>query len=71
MQSRRRFLAFSTALTFVPLLPLGAATQVVGVYRRSIGETVVTALLDGALAIDPALLDGIDAETSAALLEAA
>lgn len=68
MSSRRQFLAASAAFSLVPLLPLGAATQVLGVYRRSIGEATVTALLDGAIDIDPAVLVGSDAETNARLL---
>lgn len=72
MPSRREVLALSAALSLVPLARLGAATQVVGVYRRGVGEITVTALLDGVLGLHPdQLLSGSDPETNARLLRAA
>ena len=68
MQTRREFIALSAAFGLVPLAGAGAATQVAGVYRRGIGDITVTALLDGYLALDPAMLVGTDAETNAGLL---
>lgn len=73
MRSRRDILKYSAGLAVVPYLG-GAAfgqngpAQVVGVYRRGVGEMVITALLDGYLAIDPAMLTGSDPETNARLL---
>lgn len=68
MLDRRQFLAGTAALAVFPLSAAGASTQVVGVYRRGVGDAVVTALLDGSLALDPAMLTGSDAETNARLL---
>lgn len=45
-----------------------APEQVLGVYRRSIGDHVVTTLLDGHLDIGLDALVGVDAETGRALL---
>lgn len=67
--TRRAVLAGAGAtLTLVATGQAGAATQVAGVYRRGVGEIVVTALLDGYLDLDPAMLTGADAETNARLL---
>jgi glyoxylase-like metal-dependent hydrolase (beta-lactamase superfamily II) len=73
---RRTFLALSAggtaaSLTLTPLRAAGDLTQVIGVYRRGAGEVVVTALLDGSLEIDPAMLNGADEETKASLLREA
>lgn len=68
MPSRRDVLRLSSALAILPLGPLGAATQVAGVYRRSVGEATVTCLLDGWLGLDPAMLNGVDAAEAEALL---
>ncbi len=72
MPSRRSFLALSTAFSLVPLTGASAVTQVVGLYRRGIGDIVVTALLDGHLSMHPdELLSGSDPETNASLLRQA
>lgn len=68
MPSRRDVLRLSSALALLPLGRLGAATQVAGVYRRSVGEATVTCLLDGWLGLSPASLEGIDEAEAAALL---
>lgn len=68
MLDRRQFIAAAGGFCLVPLGGAGAATQVLGVYRRGVGDVVVTALLDGHLEIDPAMLVGTDAETNARLL---
>lgn len=68
MQSRREFIALSAAFSLMPLAGAGATTQVAGIYRRGVGDIIVTALLDGYLSIDPGMLVGTDAETNAALL---
>ncbi|MCI4664361.1 MAG: MBL fold metallo-hydrolase [Neomegalonema sp.] len=76
MTNRRDFLAVSAGLVLTPFLPgaafaAGGATQVVGVYRRSVGDITVTALLDGFLKIDPKVLTGYDAATADKLLREA
>lgn len=71
MLDRRRFIALSAAFSVLPLAGAGAATQVVGVYRRGVGDAVVTSLLDGYLELDPAMLTGSDEETNARLLREA
>ena len=73
MRNRREFLTFSAGLALTPFLPRAAfaqdgATQVVGVYRRSVGDITVTALLDGYLKLDPAMLTGADAAKSEKLM---
>ncbi len=71
MQTRRSFLALSAAASLMPLGQAVAATQIVGMYRRGVGDIVVTALLDGYLELDPNMLTGSDPESNAALLEQA
>ncbi len=76
MPSRRSFLTMASSLALTPFFTVSAfaqsgATQVLGVYRRGVGDVVVTALLDGYLPLDPAMLNGADAETKARLLEQA
>ncbi|MGF1475807.1 MAG: MBL fold metallo-hydrolase [Geminicoccaceae bacterium] len=68
MLTRRGFVATSAALSLVPLGGAGALTQVAGAYRRGVGDTVVTALLDGYLELDPNMLTGSDKEANKALL---
>ncbi|MGM0586047.1 MAG: MBL fold metallo-hydrolase, partial [Pseudomonadota bacterium] len=70
---RRQFLTTTAAagLSLTAVGRAGAMTQVIGVYRRGVGETTVTALLDGSLKIDPAMLEGADEQTKADLLRAA
>lgn len=69
MIDRRTVLASAAAtLTLSVVGRAGAATQVAGVYRRGVGEAVVTALLDGYIALDPAMLTGADEESDARLL---
>ncbi|MGF1500788.1 MAG: MBL fold metallo-hydrolase [Paracoccaceae bacterium] len=68
MPTRRIVLGQSAALLTLTATPLGARTQVAGVYRRGIGEATVTALLDGAIALDANMLTGSDPETNAALV---
>lgn len=75
MPTRRHVLALSgsAALIAVARGATGAVptTQVAGIYRRGVGDRVVTAFLDGSIPLDLALLSGADEETKRRLLEAA
>lgn len=76
MRSRRAFLTLAAGLTITPLLPRAAwsqnrPSQVVGLYRRGVGDITITAILDGYLPLDPAMLTGADATLDNALLEEA
>lgn len=70
MTSRRQFLALTSSVALTPFFSVAVAEtgQVVGVYRRGIGDITVTALLDGYLQIDPASLTGADPEKDARLI---
>ncbi len=66
--SRRTVIAGASATLTLFATGAGAATQVAGVYRRGVGDITLTALLDGHIDLDPAMLTGADAETNARLL---
>ncbi len=67
--TRRTVIAGASAtLTLVATGRAGAFTQVAGVYRHGVGDITLTALLDGYIGLDPAMLTGADAETDARLL---
>lgn len=71
MTNRRQFIAATAGFTLLPFAAVGAGTQVLGVYRRGIGEITVTTLLDGYLALDPNMLQGSSPDSNRNLLEAA
>lgn len=64
MSTRRDFIAAAASFTLLPVAGVRAQTeglaQVVGAYRRGVGDIVVTALLDGFLQLDPTMLTGSD-----------
>ncbi|MEO1089311.1 MAG: MBL fold metallo-hydrolase [Pseudomonadota bacterium] len=71
MMHRRAVLGTALGSTLLPLAPLAASTQVLGIQRRSIGDITVTALLDGHLAIDPVMLANVEPDALGPLLEQA
>lgn len=73
MTTRRDLLALGAgafSFSLIPVAQLGAATQVLGIYRRGVGEAVVTALLDGYVPLGLDLLQGSDPQTNARALAA-
>lgn len=71
MTTRRTFLSSLGALTLVPVGVANAKEQVLGVYRRRIGNITLTALLDGFIELDPNMLTGADPLVTKALMDAA
>ncbi len=71
MTTRRQTLGALGALAAAPLLAAAARAeglQVPGIYLKAVGGAVVTALADGFLALDPADLQGADAQAKSAAL---
>ena len=69
MIDRRRVLTLSAA-ALAPLAARAHGGPLPGLRRTQVGDAVVTALLDGYIALDPAMLAGVDEETVSRLLEA-
>lgn len=69
MIDRRNFLALSTAFSVLPVFGQAKSTQVLGMYRRAIGEMVVTAFLDGHFNIPSKILAGVDEATQIRLMQ--
>jgi glyoxylase-like metal-dependent hydrolase (beta-lactamase superfamily II) len=68
MTSRRRVLALGASLFLLPRALRAERAQVAGIYRRRVGDLTVTALLDGYIPIDPAMMQGADDATKARLI---
>lgn len=71
LTTRRDMLALAAGFAVIPYGFAGARDQVLGVYRKNVGDIIVTALLDGFLQLDPAMLNGSDPETDQRLLASA